>query len=68
MRPARLRGRSRKLSDLYADAKVPRSSRTAARVIVRHSDAAILWAEHIGIAHDSGITDEERQKLAANPD
>ncbi len=67
MRPARLQGRSRKLSDLYADAKVPRSSRSAARVIVR-SDATIVWAEHIGIAHDSVITDEERQKLAANPD
>lgn len=67
MRPARLKGKSRKLSDLFADAKVPRSSRGAARVIVRSSDAAIVWAEHIGIAHDSVVTDEERQILSANP-
>lgn len=68
MRPARLRGRSRKLSDLYADAKVPRSSRSAARVIVRLRDGAIVWAEHIGIAHPSVLPPSERQKLSAIPD
>lgn len=68
MRPARLKGQSRKLSDLYADAKVPRSSRSHARIVVRASDGAIVWAEHIGIAHDSVITPEERQKLSAIPD
>jgi tRNA(Ile)-lysidine synthetase-like protein len=68
MRPARLRGRSRKLSDLYTDAKVPRSSRSAARVIVRATDGAILWAEYIGIAHDSIVRPDELQKLSAIPD
>jgi tRNA(Ile)-lysidine synthase len=67
MRPARLHGKSRKLSDLFADARVPRSSRSDARVIVRSIDETIVWAEHIGIAHDSVITDEEREKLSANP-
>ena len=51
MRPARLKGRSRKLSDLYIDAKVPRAARRVARVLVRSSDAAIVWAEHVGLAH-----------------
>ncbi|HEX3481453.1 MAG TPA: tRNA lysidine(34) synthetase TilS [Kofleriaceae bacterium] len=51
MRPARLKGRSRKLSDLYIDAKVPRAARRVARVLVRSSDAAIVWAEHLGLAH-----------------
>lgn len=68
MRPARLRGRSRKLSDLYTDAKVPRSLRSAARVIARLSDGAIVWAEHIGIAHPSVLPPSERQKLSAIPD
>jgi tRNA(Ile)-lysidine synthetase-like protein len=50
MRPARLKGRSRKLSDLYIDAKVPRAARAVARVLVRISDATIVWAEHLGTA------------------
>jgi tRNA(Ile)-lysidine synthetase-like protein len=50
MRPARLKGRSRKLSDLYIDAKVPRAARAAARVLVRTTTGAIVWAEHLGLA------------------
>ncbi|MBA3392080.1 MAG: tRNA lysidine(34) synthetase TilS, partial [Deltaproteobacteria bacterium] len=50
MRPARLKGRSRKLSDLYTDAKIPRAARAQARVVVRTTDATIVWAEHVGIA------------------
>jgi tRNA(Ile)-lysidine synthase len=50
MKPARLKGRSRKLSDLYIDAKVPRELRRTARVLVRTSDQSIVWAEHLGIA------------------
>lgn len=50
MRPARLKGRSRKLSDLYIDAKVPRELRRTARVLVRVADQSIVWAEHLGIA------------------
>lgn len=52
MRPARLRGRSRKLSDLFIDRKLPRESRRTARVLVRRSDQTIVWAEHIGAAFD----------------
>jgi tRNA(Ile)-lysidine synthetase-like protein len=55
MRPVRLRGRSRKLSDLFIDARVPRRLRAAARVVVRASDGAIEWAEHIGLAHGSTV-------------
>ncbi|MEO7734797.1 MAG: tRNA lysidine(34) synthetase TilS [Kofleriaceae bacterium] len=51
MRPARLKGRSRKLSDLYIDAKVPRAARATARVLVRVDDATIVWAEHVGEAY-----------------
>ena len=52
MKPARLKGRSRKLSDLYIDAKVPRAERRSAHVLVRTTTGAIVWAEHIGLAHD----------------
>jgi len=50
MRPVRLKGRSRKLSDLFIDAKVPRALRAAARVLVCTTDASIVWAEHVGLA------------------
>lgn len=50
MKPARLKGRSRKLSDLFIDAKVPRELRRTARVLVRSRDHAIVWAEHVGVA------------------
>ncbi|HLL23372.1 MAG TPA: tRNA lysidine(34) synthetase TilS, partial [Kofleriaceae bacterium] len=53
MRPARLKGRSRKLSDLYGDAKIPRAERATARVVVRISDGAIVWAEHLGLAFEA---------------
>ncbi|MBA3818573.1 MAG: tRNA lysidine(34) synthetase TilS, partial [Deltaproteobacteria bacterium] len=52
MRPLRLKGRSRKLSDLYGAAKVPRILRATARVLVRTTDATIVWAEHLGGAFD----------------
>ena len=55
MRPVRLKGRSRKLSDLYIDAKLPRLLRDAARVLVRTSDATIVWAEHLGYAYGEPI-------------
>lgn len=63
MRPVRLQGRSRKLSDLYGDAKIPRHRRAAARVIVRASDLAIVWAEHVGLAHPSILHDDEAALL-----
>ena len=53
MRPARLKGRSRKLSDLFIDAKVPRAVRSHARVLVRTTDDAIVWAEHLGLAFEA---------------
>jgi tRNA(Ile)-lysidine synthase len=55
MRPARLRGRSRKLSDLFVDAKVPRAARSGARVVV-DAAGAIVWAEHLGAAFGASIT------------
>jgi tRNA(Ile)-lysidine synthase len=51
MCPARLGGHSRKLSDLYADAKIPRASRENARVLVRLFDGTIVWAEYVGRAY-----------------
>jgi tRNA(Ile)-lysidine synthase len=54
MRPARLKGRSRKLSDLYGDAKIPRRLRDAARVLVG-PDATIVWAEHVGVAFGEAL-------------
>ena len=54
MRPARLKGRSRKLSDLFIDAKVPRAERAGARVVVRTTDGEIVWAEHLGPAFGEG--------------
>jgi len=51
MCPVRLRGRSRKLSDLFIDLKIPRSQRALAHVLVRTTDRAIVWAEHVGIAY-----------------
>lgn len=50
MKPARLKGRSRKLSDLFIDAKLPRALRAAARVVIRTDDQAILWCEYVGVA------------------
>jgi tRNA(Ile)-lysidine synthase len=50
MCPSRLRGRSRKLSDLFIDAKVPRDMRKTARVLLRDHDLVIVWAEFIGVA------------------
>jgi len=51
MCPVRLRGRSRKLSDLFIDLKIPRARRALAHVLVRTTDDAIVWAEHVGIAY-----------------
>jgi tRNA(Ile)-lysidine synthase len=56
MRPARLKGRSRKLSDLFTDAKVPRSARARAIIVARRSDGVIEWAEHIGPAWNAEIS------------
>lgn len=69
MRPARLRGRSRKLSDLFIDARVPRRLRARARVVTRASDGRIEWAEHLGPAFESGIdvvTLTPRESVATN--
>lgn len=51
MCPARLGGHSRKLSDLFSDAKIPRARRDDARVLVRTIDDVIVWAEHVGRAY-----------------
>ena len=52
MRPPRLKGHSRKLSDLYGDLKIPRSAREGAHVVVRLADGVIVWAEHLGPSID----------------
>ncbi len=49
MRPLRLAGRSRKLSDLYADARVPRPARAHA-IVIQRVGGEIVWAQHIGPA------------------
>lgn len=54
MRPARLRGASRKLSDLYGDQKVPRAERASAQVVIA-ADGTIAWAEHVGAAWGANI-------------
>jgi tRNA(Ile)-lysidine synthase len=56
MRPARLRGRSRKLSDLFTDARVPRRLRARAVIVIRAADGVIVWAEHIGPAFGSDVS------------
>jgi tRNA(Ile)-lysidine synthase len=55
MRPARLKGHSRKLADLYIDAKVPREARRRALVVVRAADGDIEWAEYLGPAYKSQV-------------
>jgi tRNA(Ile)-lysidine synthase len=55
MKPRRLKGRSRKLSDLYIDAKIPRDLRATARVVVRTTDDVIVWAEHLGTAFGESL-------------
>jgi tRNA(Ile)-lysidine synthase len=55
MRPVRLRGRSRKLSDLFIDLRIPRALRARARVVER-PDGTIVWAEHVGAAFDCDVT------------
>ncbi len=54
MRPARLRGASRKLSDLYGDQKLPRGDRANAQVVLA-ADGTIAWAEHVGAAWGANI-------------
>ncbi|MSP16491.1 MAG: tRNA lysidine(34) synthetase TilS [Myxococcales bacterium] len=55
MRPATLRGRSRKLSDLLVDRKVPRAHR-AESVVVLDAAGDIVWAEHVGVAVDKRLS------------
>lgn len=53
MRPRRLKGRSKKLSDLFAAAKVPAAERASAWVVISsRGDTAgeIVWAQHVGHA------------------
>lgn len=58
MRPARLRGRSRKLSDLFVDAKVARRLRAVAWVVCRRDTGEIVWVEHLGWAHGADAESE----------
>jgi tRNA(Ile)-lysidine synthase len=56
MRPARLRGRSRKLGDLFIDARVPQRLRPRAVIVIRAADGVIVWAEHIGPAFGCDVS------------
>lgn len=56
MRPERLKGRSRKLSDLFAEAKIARGLRPEAWVVERLSDGEIIWAQHIGHAFENRVS------------
>ncbi len=55
MCPARLHGRSRKLSDLFIDAKIPRGQRSGAVVVYRQQDGVIEWVQGLGAAYDSDV-------------
>ena len=55
MCPARLKGRSRKLSDLFVDAKVPKALRANAVVVTRERDGEIVWAQFVGPAFGSAV-------------
>ena len=55
IRLARLKGKSRKLSDLFIDAKVPLHLRGIARVVVRAQDEEIVWVEHLGVAYTAKV-------------
>ena len=55
MRPSRLRGRSRKLSDLYGDAKIPRLLRPDSLVVACQVNGSIEWAEHLGPAWQTKV-------------
>jgi tRNA(Ile)-lysidine synthase len=68
MRPARLRGRSRKLGDLFIDARVPRRLRACAVIVIRPADGVIVWAEHIGPAFgcDVSVCLTPGNRLASN--
>ncbi len=55
MRPVRLQGKHRKLSDLYIDAKIPSRLRKTALVVQDTLSGDILWAEYLGTAYGSNI-------------
>lgn len=71
MRPERLKGRSRKLSDLYADAKIPAKLRPEAWLAVRAEDGAdeeIVWAQYIGDAFGWSVAIKEHFSDAQVPE
>ncbi len=55
MRPKRLKGRSRKLSDLYADAHLSAALRPNAWVVVDEQSGEIVWAQYLGHAHGQNV-------------
>ena len=55
LRLPRLQGHSRKVADLFVDARVPRALRAGARVVV-DGGGAIAWVEHLGAALDAGVS------------
>lgn len=59
MRPERLKGRQKKVSELFVDAKVPSRLRRGARVVERESDGELVWVEHLGRAFGTAVEVEE---------
>ena len=55
MCPQRLHGRSRKLSDLFGDAKIPVTTRQHSKVVICKATGSIEWAQGIGYAHNSQV-------------
>ena len=53
----RLKGKSKRLSRLYIDTKVPSTLRKKARVLINKSTNEIAWAEHLGISFQSRWND-----------
>ena len=68
MKPLRLKGKFKKLSDLFIDAKVPRALRKQAIVVVCDASKEILWVEHLGSAYgiDVNVTLTDVKELSSN--
>ncbi len=55
IRPERLKGRSKKLSDLFAEAKIPRHQRLSAVVVVSVDTGDIVWAQYLGASWQAPV-------------
>ncbi|MBL4632340.1 MAG: tRNA lysidine(34) synthetase TilS [Kofleriaceae bacterium] len=65
MRPERLKGRSKKLSDLFAEAKIPRHQRLSAVVVTSLDTGDIVWAQYLGSSWQTPVQILEKVEKAA---